>query len=155
MNKLIWKILNQLIDITWKHNWKLLLFIFFPFWGKLQCQFSGPSKQSPGYDSDNSIGLHWNVSDGVVMGNNFFFHFFVLIFTWSYRSALLVTAAIECMIKLLEVLAWYSFWITEGSILINVGCWLQIRITVTVTVNQTLPIRINFVNKMALKWLNR
>ena len=43
----------------------------------------------------------------------FFFRFFVLIFTWSYRSALLVTAAIECIIKPLEVLAWYSLWITE------------------------------------------
>ena len=91
MNKLIWKILNQLIDITWKHNWKLLLFIFFPFWGKLQCQFSGPSKQSPGYDSDNSIGLHWNVSDGVVMGNNIFFlllcfdfHLIVSLCTFGY-----------------------------------------------------------------------
>ena len=43
----------------------------------------------------------------------FFFRFFVLIFTWSYRSALLVTAAIECIIKPLEVLACYSLWITE------------------------------------------
>ena len=42
----------------------------------------------------------------------------------------------------------------EGYILINACCWLQIRFTITVTVNQTLLIKINFFSKMALKWLN-
>ena len=137
------------------HDWKLLLFLFFPFWGKLQCQFSGPSRQSPSYDANNSIGFHWNLSNGVVRGIDIFLLFLCFDFTWSYRSALLVTTAAECITKPLEVLAWYSLWITEGSILINAGCWLQIRITITVTVNQTLPIKTNFVSKMALKWLNR
>ena len=77
MKKLIWKILNPLIDISCKHDWKLLLFLFFPFWGKLQ--FS----------------------------------------------------------------------------VINACCWLLIRITIKVSVNQTLPIEINIFSKMTLKWLNR
>ena len=75
MNKLIWKIFNSSIDISWKDDWKLLLFLFFPFWGKLQWQFSGPSWQSPGYDSDNSIGFHWNLGDGVVRDNDSFLPF--------------------------------------------------------------------------------
>ena len=53
------------------------------------------------------------------------------------------------------MLAWYSLWIVEGSILINACCWLLIRITITVSVNQTLPIEINIFSKMTLKWLNR
>ena len=92
MNKLVWRIFNQLIDVSWMHDSKLLLFLFFPFWGKLQCQFSGPSQQSPGYDPNNSIGFHWNLSDGVVIGNDIFlsflcfdFHLIVSFCTFGYN----------------------------------------------------------------------
>ena len=91
MNKLVWRIFNQLIDVSWMHDSKLLLFLFLPFWGKLQCQFSGPSQQSPGYDPNNSIGFHWNLSDGVVIGNDIFlsflcfdFHLIVSFCTFGY-----------------------------------------------------------------------
>ena len=91
MNKLVWRIFNQLIDVSWIHDSKLLLFLFLPFWGKLHCQFSGPSQQSPGYDPNNSIGFHWNLSDGVVIGNDIFlsflcfdFHLIVSFCTFGY-----------------------------------------------------------------------
>ena len=114
-----------------------------------------PFLQAPGYDPDNSIGFHWNLSDVVVRDNDSFlpflyfdFHLIVSLCTFGYDCNQMYNKTSRS-VGLIQPLDHRGLHLNKRGLMTTDSYYNNSNCQLNTTR------KITFFSKMALKWLNR